>query len=73
MNQSVPMRVGCWWLAVTPAFVASIAIVFQTLNYTNTAGDCLARMVLVTANHNPHACRLLAGLSINRSVYPQFL
>jgi hypothetical protein len=27
--------------------------------HTNTAGDCLARMVLVTANHNPHACGLL--------------
>ena len=30
---------------------------------SNTAGDCLARMALVTANHNPHACRLLAGSS----------
>ena len=27
-----------------------------TRNTTNTAWDCLARMALVTANHNPNAC-----------------
>jgi hypothetical protein len=27
-----------------------------SIRFPNTAGDCLARMVLVTANHNPHAC-----------------
>ena len=28
----------------------------KALHKTNTAGDCLARMALVSANHNPHAC-----------------
>ena len=37
----------------------SVALHGNIKTITHTAGDCLARTVLVTANHSPHACRLL--------------
>ena len=47
-------------MSYCPCAVANPTVsVLRLSHYTNTAGDCLARMVLVTANHNPHACRLL--------------
>ena len=38
--------------------IAALREIVSAYAFTNTAGDCLARMVLVTANHNPHAFRL---------------
>jgi hypothetical protein len=44
-------------MSYCPCAVANPTVsVLRLSHYTNTAGDCLARIVLVTANHNPHAC-----------------
>ena len=63
MNQSIPMRVGCWWLAVTPASVASIRNCFPNSKlHQHGWGLCVVTGLsflptpTLVAEINPHAC-----------------